>query len=282
MAPEPKATVLIPCFNDGGLVPDTIASLDESVACELVVVDDCSSDPRTRRVLADLEAGGTAVLRHSENRGVAAARNTALAATHAPFVFPLDADDLAVPGALAAMVEALERHPAAVVAYGDYREFGEHDLLRAVPETVDAYRLMYTNEYPPTALFRRSFLEDRGGWRTTRIGPGFYEDWDLWMTVAESGQPAKHMGRGFETYLQRVHGPRLLEAVKRSHVPIYRMMQTSHPGLFDHVESHRRRSDLSPVRRVLYPLVYGGRRRFPFEPRVKAALDRIGIWTLRR
>jgi hypothetical protein len=28
--------------------------------------------------------------------------------------------------------------------------------------------------------------------------------------------------------------------------------------------------------------VYGGRRRFRFEPRVKRVLDRLGIWTLRR
>jgi glycosyltransferase involved in cell wall biosynthesis len=222
------------------------------------------------------------VLRHAENRGVAAARNTGLAATRAPLVFPLDADDLASPGALDAMVEALGRNPDAVVAYGDYREFGEHDLLRAVPETVDPYRVMYTNEYPPTALLRRSFLETCGGWRTTRIGEGFYEDWDLWMTIAESGRPTQHMGRGFETYRQRVHGPRLLEAVKRNHVPIYMLMRSSHPGLFENVRTHRVQSDLSWARRLLYPLVYGRRRRFSFEPKVKSLLDRIGLWTLRR
>ena len=279
---DPKVTVVIPCFNDGSLVPQTIASLDDSDAYEVVVVDDCSSEPETQRVLSELEANGTRVLRHAENRGVAAARNTGLAATQAPFVFPLDADDLATPGALDAMVKALERNPDAVAAYGDYREFGEHDLLRAVPETLDPYRVMYTNEFPPTALLRRSFLEACGGWRTTRIGDGFYEDWDLWMTIAESGRSTEHMGRGFETYRQRVHGPRLLEAVKRNHVPIYKLMRSSHPGLFDHVRTHRMGSDLSRSRRLLYPLVYGRRRRFSFEPRVKSLLDRIGLWTLRR
>jgi glycosyltransferase involved in cell wall biosynthesis len=279
---DPKVTVVIPCFNDGALVPQTIASLNDSDAYEVVVVDDCSSEPETRRVLSELEADGTRVLWHAENRGVAAARNTGLAASRAPLVFALDADDLASPGALDAMVKALERNPDAVVAYGDYREFGEHDLLRAVPETVDPYRVMYTNEYPPTALLRRSFLETCGGWRTTRIGDGFYEDWDLWMTIAERDLPTQHMGRGFETYRQRVHGPRLLEAVKRNHVPIYKLMRSSHPGLFDNVRTHRKRSDLSRSRRLLYPVVYGRRRRFSFEPRVKSLLDRFGLWTLRR
>jgi hypothetical protein len=39
---------------------------------------------------------------------------------------------------------------------------------------------------------------------------------------------------------------------------------------------------MSPLRKRLYPFVYGGRRRFPFESRLKSVLDRAGIWTLRR
>jgi glycosyltransferase involved in cell wall biosynthesis len=282
MTPDPRVTVLVPCFNDGRLLPQTLASLDDSIEYELVVVDDCSDDPETQRVLAELEARGTHVLHHTENRGVAAARNTGLAATSAPFVFALDADDLAVRGALPAMVDTLERHPDAVLAYGDYREFGDQDLLRAVPDKIDAYRLMYTNEYPQTAVLRRSFIESLGGWRTTRVDFGFYEDWDLWMTVAESDFPAQYMGRGFETYRKRVHGPRLLDAAKRNHVPIYKTMRDTHPALFANVRSHRARSDLSPARRALYPIVYGRRRRFAFEPKLKGLLDRMGVWTLRR
>ena len=282
MPEEPKAAVIIPCFNDGAFVGDAIASLDEDFPTELVVVDDRSADPATRRVLEALEGDGIRVLRHDRNRGVAVARNTGLAATRAPFVFPLDADDLAATGALPAMVDVLERNPGAVVAYGDYREFGEQDVVRAVPESVDAYRLMYTNEYPPTALYRRSFLEQVGGWQTARINGYYYEDWALWMTIAERGAGGVHMGTGFETYRQRVHGPRLLEAVKRNHVPIYRHMRSDHATLFAGAGRHRSHSTLGPARRLLYPLVYGGRRRFGFEPKLKGWLDQLGIWTLRR
>ena len=41
-------------------------------------------------------------------------------------------------------------------------------------------------------------------------------------------------------------------------------------------------SDLSPARKLLYPVVYGGRRRFGIERRLKRLLDRAGLWTLRR
>jgi glycosyltransferase involved in cell wall biosynthesis len=279
---DPQVAVIIPCFNDGSLVGQTIASLEDPVPMEVVVVDDHSSDG-TAGAVDELAGEGVRILHHDSNRGVAAARNTGLAATRAPFVFPLDADDLATPGALPVMVEALSRASDAVVAYGDYREFGEHDRLRAVPETIDPYRLVFTNEYPPTALWRRRLLEEVGGWCTRRLAGGYYyEDWDLWMTVAERGERGIHMGRGFETYRQRVHGPRLLEAAKRHHVPIYQAMRADHPQLFERLAHHRIHSGLSPARKRLYPVVYGGRRRFGFEPKVKEALDRIGVWTLRR
>ena len=36
------------------------------------------------------------------------------------------------------------------------------------------------------------------------------------------------------------------------------------------------------MRKLLYPIVYGGRRRFGWEQHVKSLLDRVGVWTLRR
>ena len=56
----------------------------------------------------------------------------------------------------------------------------------------------------------------------------------------------------------------------------------SHPQLFADLPEHRRRSDLSGVRKLLYPLVYGERARVPFEDVLKPIADRFGIWTLTR
>ena len=66
-------------------------------------------------MLDELSSQGVRVARHKENRGVGPARQTGLRETSAPYVFPLDADDLAVPGALAAMAERLDADPAAAV-----------------------------------------------------------------------------------------------------------------------------------------------------------------------
>jgi glycosyltransferase involved in cell wall biosynthesis len=230
-------------------------------------------------VLEGLRAAGVEVLRHEQNRGLANARNTGLAAARTPYVFPLDADDLAVEGALAWMADRLDEHPDAAVCFGDYLEFGTHELVRAVPARLDPYRVAYTNEYPVAALFRRAVLEGLGGWRKGAAG---YEDWHLWMTLAEQGYSGVHAGEGVLTFRRRLHGERMLAEAKRQHRRLYGGLRDDHPRLFGEIRMHRRSSDLSLSRKFLYPLVYGGRPRFRFEQSVKRKLDRLGIWTLRR
>ena len=278
----PRVAVVVPCYSDGEYVPETIASIREDEPVELVLVDDCSPDIATQGVLRALKEEGARVIRHATNRGVGAARTTGLAATQAPYVFALDSDDVLEPGTLARLADLLDSDPEAVVAYGDYAEFGEVEVVRAVPETIDPYRLAYTNEYPPAAMFRRRFLEQVGGWEDFRYRNTNYEDWALWMTVAERGGRGLHAGPGYVTYRQRVHGARLLEAAKLHHVTIYRRLRATHRPLFDRIREHRRRSSLSRLRKALYPVVYGGRPRLGIEPKVKGALDRLGLWTMRR
>jgi glycosyltransferase involved in cell wall biosynthesis len=274
-----RVCVVIPCFDDGELLPEALASLQEREPLEVVVIDDASTDPATLAVLHDVEAGGTRVVRHPDNRHLSAARMTGLSVTSAPYVYPLDADDQAIAGALGAMADRLDAVPRAAVIAGDYEEFGSHDLLRAVPDELDPFRIAYANEYPVTAMFRRTVLEQVGGWRTSLRG---YEDWDLWMTLAERGLHMEHLGHGRPIYRRRLHGTRMLTGVKRRHVEAYRDLREAHPRLFAELREHRRRSPMPWRRKLLYPVVYGGRRRTRAEVRVKRWLDEHRLWTLRR
>jgi hypothetical protein len=74
----------------------------------------------------------------------------------------------------------------------------------------------------------------------------------------------------------------MLGAAKRQHKLLYRRLREDHPRLFSELPRHRRASSLGRTRKALYPVVYGGRRRFAAEQRLKTVLDRLGIWTLRR
>ena len=283
--PLPRVAVLIPCFNDGATLGETVASIDEAEPVEVVVVDDGSSDPATAAVLEALEAEGRRVIRHERNQGLIEARMTGLAATSAPLVFPLDADDCAEPGALGAMAEALVANPAAAVCFGDYLEFGASNLVRAVPPALDPFRLAYTNEYPVSSLFRRTELEAVDGWRFRGEPLGAYEDWNVWMKLAERGATAVYLGPGRITYRRRLHGggdERMLDTARADHPQLYARLSAEHPELFNRLGEYRRASDMPAARKLAYPYVYGGRTRRPFERRVKKALDRVGLWTLRR
>jgi glycosyltransferase involved in cell wall biosynthesis len=280
MKTQPRIAVIIPCYRDGGLVIEAVRSVEEPEPVELVVIDDASQDEETLQALAQLEAEGITVLRQDRNRGVAHARMRGLAATSAPLVAPLDADDHAEPGALSAMADLLEATPEAAVCVGDYLEFGTGSVLRAVPERLDPFRVAYTNEYPITGVFRRAILESVGGW--VPRGRQGYEDWGLWMTLAERGLSIVHLGARRITYRRRLHGTRLNAIARTAHVEKYLALRAAHPQLFAGLSEHRRNSDLSRLRRVLYPLVYGERAAVPLEPLLKPLADRLGILTLTR
>jgi glycosyltransferase involved in cell wall biosynthesis len=268
--------VVIPCYNDGPFLADAVGSV-RTDGVETVVVDDGSTDPATRRALDDIAREDVTVVRQA-NSGLSAARMAGVRAAAAPYIYNLDADDLGVRSALETMADRLDSDPDAAVCYGDYEEFGDSELIRLVPPRIDPYRLAYANEYPVTAMFRRSALQAADGWR--HLGAG-YEDWRLWMTLAERGFKGIHAGPGVITFRRRVHGERMLAAAKEDHRALYRALRREHPALFANLAAHRRASDLSVARKLLYPVIYGGRPRFRFERHVKAWLDRRGIWTLR-
>lgn len=281
----PRVAVIVPCYNDGLTLESTVASLDDNEPVELVVIDDGSTEPSTCRTLEQFEAKGVRVVHHRHNRGLIEARMTGLAATSAPLVLPLDADDCLVPGSIGSMADALEANPGAVACCGDYEEFGESTLVRAVPQELDPYRVAYTNEYPVTSLFRRTVLEEVDGWRYDGAVLPSYEDWHLWMKLAARGERIVHLAPGEITYRRRLHAgqrARMLDIGKAQHRQIYKQLREANPELFARLPEHRRASSLSRLRKLAYPVVYGGRFRFPFERRVKRLLDRVGVWTLRR
>lgn len=271
-----RLAVIVPCHDDGVLVAEAVRSIREEEPLEVVVVDDASSDEETQETLEQLEHEGVRVLRHEENRGVGYARMTGLAATSAPFVFPLDADDHALPGVVARMADELETNPEAAACVGDIVEFGEYDLKRLTPARLDPYRVAYTNEYPITALYRRSALVAAGAWEQPGVRQG-YEDWNLWMSLAERGEQIVHLGG--PAYQRRLHGRRLNQQTRESHREHYEAMRRLHPDLFKRLPQYRRSSDLSLLRRVLYPLLFGARPEVPFERTLKPWFDRLGIWT---
>ena len=243
-----RIAVIIPCFNDGATVGEAVESARSQQPAELVVVDDGSNEAGTIAALADLERDGVRIVRQ-ENAGLSAARMAGVRATTAPYVFPLDADDLVAAGALRPLAEALDSHPEAVVAWGDEVTFGNVAWHRPVPKVLDPWRITYLNEIPG-GLIRREALLAVGGWQL-RNG---YEDWDLWMAFAERGWHGVSIDRVMLHY--RIHGPRMLTATSVPlHAGLYRELQRRHARLFEQRRRNWRRSPAPGRMKLALPLI---------------------------
>jgi glycosyltransferase involved in cell wall biosynthesis len=240
---------VIPCFDDGATLPATLESVRKQEACEVVVVDDGSRDEATLAVLLEVEREGVRVLRQ-ENRGPAAARMAGVRATSARYIFPLDADDLITPGALAALADVLDRDSDAVMAWGDTQMFGEASVHVPKARSLDPWQITYVNAIPTASMIRRDALLSVGGW-SLETG---YEDWDLWMSFAERGWRGLHVERTIAQH--RVHGARRWSRDFARHLAIEDELRRRHARLFE----QRRRNWLhshAPLRfRMLFPLLF--------------------------
>jgi len=120
--PAPLVSVIVPAYRVEKFVAETLRSVQAQTVrdWECLVVDD-GSDDETASVVADFVAADPRIhLQRQANLGLSEARNTGLryATPRARYVAFLDSDDLWCEDALEHLVEALERDPNAVGAFG--------------------------------------------------------------------------------------------------------------------------------------------------------------------
>lgn len=247
---EPRIAIVIPCFNDGATVGETVDSALQQEPCEIVVVDDGSTDQQTQKVCEELRDRGITVVRQ-ENRGLSAARMAGVAATSARYIYPIDSDDRITPHSLSPLADALDSSEQQIAAaWGTASSFGKVDVVyRQVASTIDPWRITHSAGLGYSALFRRDALIAVGGWSLQ--GP--YEDWDLWMALAEHGYQGIRVP--VQTLRYRVHGERMWARALKRHDAILEQLTARHPALF----ANRRRawrSSREPWRiRLLFPLI---------------------------
>ena len=110
-APSPALSVVAPMFNEAGgaaALIDEIAAALSAVPCEIIVVDDCSTD-ETLSVLHEVQARRPhlRVMAHERNAGQSRAIQTGVLAARAPVVATLDGDGQNDPADIPALYAAL-------------------------------------------------------------------------------------------------------------------------------------------------------------------------------
>lgn len=182
-----RVSIVIPCFNAGDYLEEAIQSaLAQTYAdVEVIVVDDGSTDARTRELLDSRSWPRTTVIRQA-NAGPSAARNRAIEAATGEFILPLDADDRIAPGYAEKAVAILQAQPDAGIVYCKAQKFGVEEGLWQLP----AYTLneiVIDNVIFCTSLYRKQDWALAGGYNEAlRHG---MEDYDFWIKLV-------HLGRG--------------------------------------------------------------------------------------
>jgi GT2 family glycosyltransferase len=225
-----NAAVVVSLFNYRDRITDALSSVvDQSQPLlELVVVDDASDDDGAEVVRGWMQEQLSrqhhpfvrmALIRHSENAGLAATRNTGFHWATASWCFVLDADNRLYPEAVAACLTLAEQGPDSLAVVHPLiaveAEPGVALERRSLVATASWQREMLAqgNTVDAMALVRRSAWQTVGEY--THIEGG-WEDYDFWCKLIHAG-------------FHGVQCPRLL-AVYRSHPSSMSNMRTNSEG----------------------------------------------------
>lgn len=187
----PRIAVIVPAYGVARFLGEALQSLQAQTFrdWECVVIDDGAPDDVAGAVapfLADQRIRFLA----TDNKGVSAARNRAIAATSAPLVCLLDGDDLFRPHYLATMVPLIEGDPAIRLASCNARIFGavprERICFNRKQGTGDGKRCSLADTLDRSfgiyigTTFRRADFDAVGGFDEAMAHS---EDFDFWVRL---------------------------------------------------------------------------------------------------
>ncbi|MEX2108305.1 MAG: glycosyltransferase family A protein [Solirubrobacterales bacterium] len=200
---SPAFTAILAAFNEEDWVSSAIGSVlaQTRTDFELVVVDDGSTDA-TAEVVRTFQPDPRVRLISQENTGLAGALKTGIAASTAPYVALIDADDLWMPTYLEGLGRTLDENPKAGFAYTDAwcmnhatgrfwrissnAYLGEPNPPPADPE--EFLRLLLERNFVfGLTTIRRSAFDAVGGFDESLKAA---EDYELWLRLLARGYEA--------------------------------------------------------------------------------------------
>lgn len=195
----PQVSVIVPCFNAERYIGATLRSIlaQSGTALEVIVVDDGSTDGSA--ALVEREFPTVRLLKRT-NAGVAAARNTGIAEAKGDWIAFCDADDIWLPGKLAAQLQASTELDGCRMSYTGWHVWMADtaepppELMQGLQGSAASPALPSTHSgwiYPEllldcvvwtsTVMMTRGLLAEIGVFDPSlRIG----EDYDLWLRAS--------------------------------------------------------------------------------------------------
>jgi len=188
-APAPRVSIIIPCYKTSGLVAETLRSVFAQTYkdFEVVIVNDGAPDTQElEQAIAPWRDQITYV--HTENCGLAGARNNGIRAARGELIALLDSDDIWEPSYLEVQVRQLDQQPDADIVYPNAMIFDEgpglYEFPRSSGEVTFNSLVQERCVVMVSVLARRSALE-RAGLFDSNLRS--CEDFDMWLRCLKSG-----------------------------------------------------------------------------------------------
>ncbi len=185
MKTTPFISVVIPCFNDGIYLPETIMHLRKQTLqdFEIIIVNDGSTDEYTIKILDELSMQDTIVL-HKENGRMSSARNYGVSHAKGKLIASLDADDYFHPFFFEKAVKVLEEDANVAVVTSHIQLFGEVKKVFK-PRGGTEYNFLFSNQCPACVMIRKSCWNEIEGYDEKMVN-GF-EDWEFYIRITQKG-----------------------------------------------------------------------------------------------
>jgi glycosyltransferase involved in cell wall biosynthesis len=208
---EKTVSIIIPAFNYGKYITEALESaLAQTVPCEIIVVDDESTDNT-----ADIVKKYPVKYIWQNNKGLAGARNTGIREATGNYIMSFDADDILRPDAIKQHLALLKDEKS--IATCALMAFGSQNYT-AYPRKATIPILLQTNCIYSNSLFPKQAWIDIGGFDESEIMRYGWEDREAWLRM---------IGKGYEsvvgTYvalLWRRHENNMSEATANPHAQV--------------------------------------------------------------
>ena len=178
-------SVIIPCFNSGGVLKKAVDSIINQTwsEVEILVINDGSYEKNTLEIFDLLTDIPQLRIINQANSGLPSARNKGVEKAKGKYLFFLDSDDWIEPESLELMLDILNKNQGLGFVFTDIVLEGE--VKKVIRKEYNLFEQLFINQLPYSIFIsKKNFLNIEGYDEKMQLG---YEDWEFNIRLGFSG-----------------------------------------------------------------------------------------------
>lgn len=229
----PIVYIIVPCYNQAHFLQECIESIRAQTFSDwkCIVVDDASTEGSPSEIVKTINDDRVWCVRHDQNKGLAASRNTGFKLSESEFVVTVDSDDMLSPDFLKTLLGHLSGGWDYDCAFGDIQLFGK--MCGVLKSCIREDGHMVSQQWIPGAgvIMRRKLWEKVGGYCENEVLRAGNEDWDFWLSAIERGIKVIHIPEPLYHY--RKHLNSMSCQLRTEDYKTRELMYSRHKEIFD-------------------------------------------------